>query len=352
MFARTEKGIKSEVWKGLMKEVTEEEVLKTVLEADSGKSAGYDGVSIDLLKLLFERTQKYPNVLKALTFLINFSVRKGTPLPSWKHAVITLIPKVKEDGTRTEEVQDLRPISVLPEISKICSRVLAARVGNVLKDNPSIMTAAQRGFLKDGNVMQCIHAALDVFEDAKQNKKDLFAVSYDIEKAYDSIQLFTIIASLERFNLPEQFINFVAEGLKNASSCFKTPFGLTDIFQIHSSVRQGDPLAPLIFIMVIDALHEGLKRNPLFPGTSTGYALKSDPSVIVSSLGYADDTIAFMSSWTEAWRGHMWVREYCRANDLAINWAKTKFFSNCITKNEKRCLWPVQGDEWDHLLSL
>lgn len=347
MYSRKAKGIGAQVWNNLMKEVTEREVLDIISAAEPGKAAGYDGVSIDLIKILCHNTEKFPHFLKALTFLINFSLRAGTPLPSWKHAVITLIPKVRADGSRTEAVEDLRPISVLPEISKICSRVLASRIGCILRENPKIITDSQRGFLKDGNVMQCINAVLDVFEDAKQNKNDLYVVAYDIEKAYDSVQLYTILASLERFNLPESFIKFVAAGLKNASSCFKTPYGLTESFQINSSVRQGDPLAPLLFIMVIDALHDGLRSNPLFADAASGYVFKSNPSVRISSLGYADDTVMLMQSWQDVWRGHTWVREFCRANNLTINWSKTKFFSNTMKQNDPRCLWPVQGDEVD-----
>ena len=60
-------------------------------------------------------------------------------------------------------------------------------MGEIIKNNPRVMTDAQRGFLKNGNVLQCINAALDVFEDAKEKGKELYVVSYDLEKAYDSV---------------------------------------------------------------------------------------------------------------------------------------------------------------------
>src|SRR2546423_7709627 len=73
----------------------------------------------------------------------------------------------------------------------------------------------------------------------------------------------TIRASLERFNLPENFIQFVLSGLDQATSCFKTFYGLTEDFKVETSVRQGDP-SPLIYILVVDALHEGWRDNPLY----------------------------------------------------------------------------------------
>ena len=89
-------------------------------------------------------------------------------------------------------------------------------------------------------------------------------MSYDQEKAYDSVQAYTIKASLERFNMPEKMITYILSGLQDAMSCFKTFFGLTDEFAVETSVKQGDPLSPLVYICVADALHAGWKDNPLY----------------------------------------------------------------------------------------
>src|SRR4051794_24457460 len=67
--------------------------------------------------------------------------------------------------------------------------------------------------------------ALNVLEDFKEKNKanekaTLFLLAYDMEKAYDTVQEYTIRASLERFNLPELFISFVLCNLNHATSCF------------------------------------------------------------------------------------------------------------------------------------
>ena len=38
---------------------------------------------------------------------------------------------------------------------------------------------------------------------------------------------------------------------------------LTDEFKVETSVKQGDPLSPLVYICVADVLHAGWKDNPL-----------------------------------------------------------------------------------------
>ena len=71
------------------------------------------------------------------------------------------------------------------------------------------------------------------------------------------------------------------------------PSMATDDIAVQASVRQGDPLSPLIYICITDALHEGLRRNPLFDNCKTGYTFSNDAKLTVSSTGYADDTMTY-----------------------------------------------------------
>src|ERR1051325_6080038 len=100
------------------------------------------------------------------------------------------------------------------------------------------------------------------------------------KKKHTTVSKYTIKASLERFDMPEKLIAYILSGLQNATSCFKTFFGLTDDFKIETSVRQGDPLSPLVYICVADALHAGWKNNPLYE-QRTGYHFSNASSTKV-----------------------------------------------------------------------
>ena len=227
MYNRSAKNLPSHIWSDLMTDPSAAEILTTINKIPNDKAAGYDGTNINLIKLLAEKEDS--PLTKMLTCLFKVAFREGATLPSWRKAVITMIPKRKEDGSWTEKVRDMRPISVLQEFGKIAAKILAERWGKILLEHPQILNNAQRAFIKDGCVQQCISTALNIFEDFQERKdnKELYVVSYDQEKAYD--QTYTIRVSLERFNMPEKLITYVLSGLQNATSCFKTYFGLTEV---------------------------------------------------------------------------------------------------------------------------
>ena len=211
-----------------------------------------------------------------------------------------------------------------------------------------MMTPSQRAFLRDGSTAQCLNITLNVLEDFREKfKKDqkatLFLLAYDQEKAYDSVQEYTIRASLERFNLPERFISFVLCNLRHATSCFKTFYGPTREFQVQTSVRQGDPLSPLVYICITDVLHEGIRSNPLYHNAKPGYRFHWE--LRVASCGYADDVLTFAQSWRQQWMMHQWILDFCHAHAFKLNINKCRYFISNWQKGDFRWLPSLDGQK-------
>ena len=332
MYSRDAKGIPASLFSDLMAPPNEREVRHVLQKAGGHKAAGHDGLDIDFWKLITAGDSASP-CLTVLTRIIALGFELQCVPDVTKHGWITLVPKVKDDGSFSLSADKMRPITVLPELGKIASRLLAYRIGRILVDHPNILSAAQRGFIHEGNVGQCIDTLLHTIEDWKHSGAGdpLYVVSYDQSKAYDSVQEYSIQASLERFNMPDSFISYVLSSLRGATSQVRTAGGLTESFELLSSVRQGDPLAPLLYIIVTDALHDGLVQNPLFPTDCPkwGYEFTchdpvSNKPVRTRSCGYADDTITVATSLLHVHQMHAWVREFFGAHCFSLNCEKTK----------------------------
>ena len=127
-------------------------------------------------------------------------------------------------------------------------------------------------------------------------------------------------------------------------SCFKTFYGPTEDFQVLTSVRQGDPLSPLVYILITDALHEGLKHSQIGGQDAGGYTFSNNHQIRVTSSGYADDMNVYAQSWRGIWEMHQWVREFCFAHHWSINVDKCEFIiSDWAGDADTRWLYSVDG---------
>ena len=354
MYARNAKGVADDVFAHVLDPVSTAELAESLRLSERHKAPGHDAVSIDIFKCAYDSallpradssdTSQPTLLLHFLCRTVNAGFKLGVITDWFKHGLISMIPK---PGASAADVAQMRPITLLSEFGKVGNRILASRIGKILEQHPGLLNAAQRAFLTNGCIQQNINAALDILEDHWESvragsRRRLYVIAYDQRKAYDSVQEFTIRASLERFNFPETLIRYVCSGLAGAKSAVITRDGITDSFDVLSSVRQGDPLAPLIYILVADALHDGLAANPISGGARDGY-LFSNGKVRVASSGYADDTMIFSDSWEGIWRLHMWVCDFFMVHGFAINSDKTKFLVSDARDGDTRVLFSPDG---------
>ena len=147
----------------------------------------------------------------------------------------------------------------------------------------------------------------------------LYTIFYDIKQAYDSVQREPLERAMRRLRLPPPFIRLVIDSLTDLTSCIRTIYGITRRFVVERSLRQGDPLAPLLFIILMDALHDGLENNP-FTGRQHGCRLThSTGSHSISSVGYADDTGIIVSTLADLAVQNNWVQYFMRFSLLRLN---------------------------------
>jgi hypothetical protein len=170
----------------------------------NGKAPGDDGITAELLK-----AGDNP-VLKALQTLFDFVIREGRTPQAWNRSVVMLFFK-KGDNTL---LKNYRPISLLSHAYKLFSRVITNRLVRRLDD---FQPPEQAGFRKGYSAIDHIHALRQVIQKTTVYNLPLCFAFVDYEKAFDSIETWAVLQSLQKCQIDYRYIEVLKCLYENAS---------------------------------------------------------------------------------------------------------------------------------------
>ena len=139
------------------------------------ESPGFDGISFTVLKNCFGALHK------PLLHVFNLSIVKGIFPDDLKIARVTPVFK----GGDEKDLENYRPISVLPCFSKILERIMYNRLYNHLMKN-NILYSKQFGFQKGHSTEHAIIQLIDQISNNFENNEFTIGVFIDLSKAFDS----------------------------------------------------------------------------------------------------------------------------------------------------------------------
>ena len=80
----------------------------------------------------------------------------------------------------------------------------------------------------------------------------------DLEKAYDKIPRNVMWWSLNKHKVPSKHVTLVKDMYNNVVTSARTNDCITDYFPIKIGLRQGSPLSPYLFALVMDEVTRNL----------------------------------------------------------------------------------------------
>ena len=246
--------------------------IRSVLSKSNKKSApGPDGITYNTL-LKLDCTHH------ALATLFNKVLTSGAHPPSWGESVVKLLYK-KGDSA---DPSNFRMIALTGCIGKTYHLILSERLSTYLTSNKFIDPTLQKAFLPGIN--GCIeHNAImeEIIKDAKNKNRTCHITFFDLEDAFGSVPHTLIDSTLERNHLPENIRNYFHNLYTHSTAVVQTKSFRSDPFTFRRGVFQGDPLSPIVFLLVFNPILQELQNQ-----SHKGYKL-GDVSHI--SLPYADD---------------------------------------------------------------
>ena len=183
---------------------------------------------------------------------------EGTLPNSFCKATITLIPTRK-----THKKENYRPISLMNIHAKFLSKILTNRVHQHIK---KLIYHDQVWFIPGMQGFFSICKSINVIHHINKLKnKNHTIILVDAEKAFDEIQHLFMIKTLQKMGIEGTYLNIVKAIYDNPTANIVLNCEKLKAFPLRSGTRQGCPLSPLLFDIVLEvlatAVGEGKKKR-------------------------------------------------------------------------------------------
>jgi hypothetical protein len=202
-------------------------------------------------------------------------------------------------------------------IYKIIAKVLANRLKTVLN---KVISKSQSAFIKGRQILDPVLIANECLDSRQRFGEPGVMCKMDLEKAYDHVNWDFLLYMLRRSGFGRTWCSWIAHCVSSVRFSILVNGSPNGFFSSSRGLRQGDPLSPLLFVFVMEALSQMISaavQGGLLEGFKVG-------NTSFSHLLFADDTLIFckaLPSQLRYLRGVFLLFE--AASGLKVNLAKS-----------------------------
>lgn len=289
--------------------LTTDDFSEAVRSMQINSSPGSDGITSEFYKLFFKD-------LSPLFLAMTKEIFEEEALTDSQNlSYITLIPKESDDPTN---MKHFRPISLLNVDYKIITKALTTKLSTVM---PHLIHPDQTCSVKGRNIQQSNHFIRDVISLAHDKQLDNSILSLDQTKAFDRVSHSFLHKVLKQMNFGPYFRKWIQIIYKQPTSQILVNHILSGVIQLSRSVRQGDPLSPLAYILTLEPLLNKIRSDKEIKG------IHIPGEGVRKIVAYADDTSFFPGDDNSIRKILDTFRHFGRGSGSQINESKSQILA-------------------------
>jgi len=231
-----------------------------------------------------------------------------------KLADVTPVFKKKDKNS----VENYRPVSVLPTVSKIFERIMQKQINDYVIN---FLSPYLCGYRKGFSTQYALLSLLEKWKSCLDNKGFCGAILMDLSKAFDTINHELLIAKLHAYGFSIDSLEIILSYLQDRWQRVKINTTFSSWTQLIQGVPQGSVLGPLLFNIYINDIFFALKEVEIcnFADDTTPYVCDSNLKTVLEKLEYN--------------------------SELAIAW----FEVNYMKLNTDKCHLLISGNKHEHI---
>ena len=298
--------------------ITESETLSIINKLKSKNSSGKDEISTKLLKSIKDE------IAKPLPIIINQSLKTGVFPDALKIAKVKPLYKKGDNFC----LNNYRPISLLPTISKIFERVMFTQLYSYLNAN-NLLSEQQYGFRSQHSTELACVKLVDYITTEMDNIKKIktpTAIYLDLSKAFDTLNFNILLNKLQYYGINGISLSLIRNYLTNRFQYVQFENSESDLLEIKTGIPQGSILGPLFFsIMINDLVNSSNKFKFLMYADDTTIYFNLEDFPIENREVLINNELEKDNKWL-------------KLNKLAVNVDKTK----SMLFHKRRPVTPIQ----------